>query len=197
MNSRPNFIFPERLRFTTGVPGRWGSNFPFEKETYDQRPLDFCGNVPHRLSIQAFKLQSSHPNLSPPRCVLVMQSRLTLCKSQTVPLSMGFSRQEFWSGLPFPSPGDLPNPGIEPTSPEAPASEGGFFTTSTTWETPSSPITWSNSPQLRAPALPLVNPSPGWNPKPWPTFVPWLLLFLMNLRFLMSLCERNQWETNW
>ena len=33
------------------------------------------------------------------------------------PLSMGFSRQEYWNGLPFPSPGDLPNPGIEPRSP--------------------------------------------------------------------------------
>ena len=33
------------------------------------------------------------------------------------PLSMGFSRQEYWSGLPFPSPADLPNPGIEPRSP--------------------------------------------------------------------------------
>ena len=33
-----------------------------------------------------------------------------------VPLSMGFSKQEYWSGLPFPSPGDLPNPGIEPRS---------------------------------------------------------------------------------
>ena len=33
------------------------------------------------------------------------------------PLSIGFSRQEFWSGLPFPSPGDLPDPGIEPGSP--------------------------------------------------------------------------------
>ena len=32
-------------------------------------------------------------------------------------LSIGFSRQEYWSGLPFPSPGDLPNPGIEPESP--------------------------------------------------------------------------------
>ena len=32
-------------------------------------------------------------------------------------LSMGFSRQEYWSGLPFPSPGDLPDPGIEPRSP--------------------------------------------------------------------------------
>ena len=35
----------------------------------------------------------------------------------TYPLSMGFSRQEYWSGLPFPSPGDLPHPGIEPVSP--------------------------------------------------------------------------------
>ena len=34
------------------------------------------------------------------------------------PVSMGFSRQEDWSGLPFPSPGDLPNPGMEPGSPE-------------------------------------------------------------------------------
>ena len=34
------------------------------------------------------------------------------------PLSMGFSRQEYWSGLPFPSPGDLPDPGIEPRSDE-------------------------------------------------------------------------------
>ena len=33
------------------------------------------------------------------------------------PLSIGFSRQEYWSGFPFPSPGDLPNPGIEPMSP--------------------------------------------------------------------------------
>ena len=42
------------------------------------------------------------------------------------PLSMGFSRQEYWSGLLFPSPGDLPNPGIEPASP---AFAGRFFTT--------------------------------------------------------------------
>ena len=50
------------------------------------------------------------------------------------PLSMGFSRQEYWRGLPFPTPGDLPNPGIETTSPEFPALAGGFFTTSATWE---------------------------------------------------------------
>ena len=43
-------------------------------------------------------------------------------------LSMGFSRQEYWSGLPFPSPGDLPYPGIEPGSPTFPALADGFFT---------------------------------------------------------------------
>ena len=47
----------------------------------------------------------------------------------SLPESMGFSRQEYWSGLPFPSPGDLPNPGIELTSPVSPALAGGFFTT--------------------------------------------------------------------
>ena len=41
---------------------------------------------------------------------------------------MGFSRQEYWSGLPFPPPEDLPDPGIEPTSPMSPALAGGFFT---------------------------------------------------------------------
>ena len=45
------------------------------------------------------------------------------------PLSMGFSKQEYWSGLPFPPPGDLPDPGIKSTSLEAPALAGGFFTT--------------------------------------------------------------------
>ena len=45
------------------------------------------------------------------------------------PLSMGFSRQEYWSGLPFSPPGDLPNTGIKPTSPESPALACGFFTT--------------------------------------------------------------------
>ena len=48
------------------------------------------------------------------------------------PLSMGFSGQDCWSGLPFPPPGHLPDPGIEPTSLTSPALAGGFFTTSTT-----------------------------------------------------------------
>ena len=61
---------------------------------------------------------------------LVIKSCLTLARPWTVacqvPLSMGFSRQEYWSGLPFSSPGDLSNPGIEPMSPTL---AGRFFTT--------------------------------------------------------------------
>ena len=60
----------------------------------------------------------------------VAQSYLTLCNSmdcsRQAPLSMGFSRQEYWSGLPFAPPGDLPDPRMEPGSP---AMAGGFFTT--------------------------------------------------------------------
>ena len=63
-------------------------------------------------------------------CVL---SCSTLCNPWTVvhqvPLSMGISRQEYWSGLPFPPPGDLPDPGIKPLSPVSPALTDGFFTT--------------------------------------------------------------------
>ena len=59
---------------------------------------------------------------------LVANLCLSLVTSWTVacwaPLSVGFLRQEYWSGLPFPSPGDLPNPGIEPASP---ALAGGLF----------------------------------------------------------------------
>ena len=47
---------------------------------------------------------------------------------------MEFSRQEYWSGLPLPPPGDLPNPGIKPTSLMSPELAGRYFTASTTWE---------------------------------------------------------------
>ena len=48
-----------------------------------------------------------------------------------VPLSMRLPKRDYWSGLPFPSPGDLPGPGIEPASLTSPALAGRFFTTST------------------------------------------------------------------
>ena len=50
------------------------------------------------------------------------------------PLSLGFSKQEYQRELAYPSPGDLPNPGIKPTSLMSPALAGRFFTTTTTWE---------------------------------------------------------------
>ena len=50
------------------------------------------------------------------------------------PLSVGLSRQEYWSGLPSPPPGDLPDPGIEPVYLLSPALAGRFFTTSAAWE---------------------------------------------------------------
>ena len=55
------------------------------------------------------------------------------CSCQT-PLFMGFPRHEYWSGLPFPSPADHPDPGIEPQSPMSPAVAGRFSTSSATWE---------------------------------------------------------------
>ena len=66
------------------------------------------------------------------------QSCPTLCDpmdcSLSVPLSMEFSRQEYWSGLPFPTPGDLPGPEIKPASLASPALASKFFTTSATQE---------------------------------------------------------------
>ena len=53
--------------------------------------------------------------------------------ARQAPLSVGLSRQEYWSGLPCPPPGDLPDPGIQPESLVSPALTGGLFTTSTTW----------------------------------------------------------------
>ena len=57
-------------------------------------------------------------------------------------LSMELSRQEYWSGLSCPSPGDLPDAGIEPMSLTAPTLTGRFFTTGATWE--AHKVTWSN-----------------------------------------------------
>ena len=60
------------------------------------------------------------------------------------PPSMGFSRHEYWSGLPCPPPGDLPGPVIELTFLMSPALAGRFFTTSTTWESLENPRGQSN-----------------------------------------------------
>ena len=65
-------------------------------------------------------------------CVQLSVTPWTIARQ--APLSMGFSRQEYWSGLPCPFPRDLPDPGTEPESLMSPALAGEFFITSTTWE---------------------------------------------------------------
>ena len=62
-------------------------------------------------------------------CSIVFNSAIPWTVTPPVPLSMGFSRQEFWSGLPYPPPGDLPNPGTEPPSLPYPALAGATSTT--------------------------------------------------------------------
>ena len=74
-------------------------------------------------------------------CVRLFVTLWTVVRQ--VPLFMGFSRQEYWSGLPCPRPGDLPNPGIEPMSRMSSALAGEFFTTGTTWEAPCKDVTES------------------------------------------------------
>ena len=85
-------------------------------------------------------------------CVL---SHSVLSKSATprnvahqAPLFMGFSKQEYWSGLPCSFPGNLPDPGIKPLSLKSPASAGRFFTTSTTWEALSHCVSYNKSHDL-------------------------------------------------
>ena len=60
---------------------------------------------------------------------VVSDSAMLWTVARQAPVSMGFSKQESWSGLPRPPPGDLPNPGMEPLSPAIFCIAGGFFTT--------------------------------------------------------------------
>ena len=60
---------------------------------------------------------------------VVSDSETPWTVAHQAPLFMGFPRQEYWSGLPFPSPGDLPDPGIEPVSLASPTLVSVFFTT--------------------------------------------------------------------
>ena len=80
-------------------------------------------------------------------CVCMHAKSLQLCPTlcdpvdcSQAPLSLGFSRQEYWSGSLCPPPGELPDPCIEDVSRKSPALAGGFFTTSAIWEAPYSII---------------------------------------------------------
>ena len=82
----------------------------------------FCSN--YLLALKSFCICMHAQSFS---CVQLFATSWTVvCQA---PLSMGFSRQENWSEMPFPPPRDLPNPGIEPKSPEFSAVAGRFFTT--------------------------------------------------------------------
>ena len=95
---------------------------------------------PGLLLWQADSLPMSHLETVKMGCAVLSHFRLVrLFTTQWTialhdPLSMRFSGQEYWSGLPCPHPGDLPNPGIELASLMSPALAGRFFTTSATWE---------------------------------------------------------------
>ena len=86
-------------------------------------------------------------------CALSLSHVQLFVAPQTVdhqaPLSMEFSKQEYWSGLPFPTPGDLPNPGIEPASLASPLLAGGFFTN----ESPGKLYRANSKVQIPAPSL--------------------------------------------
>ena len=86
------------------------------------------------LNLINLSYQLVDPPVSSLHACLCMLSRVWLfvppsTTAHQAPLSKGFPRQEYWSGLPRPPPGDLPNPRIEPTSLESPALAGRFFTT--------------------------------------------------------------------
>ena len=89
-------------------------------------------NLPPTLHFKGFKGFKSWTSVHMSSHVQLFASPWTgACQA---PLSMGFPRWEYWSGLPFPSPGDLPDPGVELTSFVSPTLAGGFFTNCTTWE---------------------------------------------------------------
>ena len=80
------------------------------------------------------RLHSSLPGVMLSSSV-VSDSSISWIVALQAPLSTGFSRQECWSGLPFPPSGYLPHPGTEPTSPASPALAGGFFPILYHWAT--------------------------------------------------------------
>ena len=91
------------------------------------------GGFSAMINITSYGQQAMHVCMqSSFSCVWLFATLWTI--AHQAPLSMGFSRQEYWSGLPCPPPGTLPDPGIEPVSLMSPALAGRFSTTSTTWE---------------------------------------------------------------
>ena len=120
--------------------------FP-RQEYWNGLPFLSPGNLPHpgiepaSPALQADSLLLSHRG-SPEGSQQLLLSRLSHVRLLETPwtiihqgpLSMRFSRKEYWSGLPFPSPEDLPNPEIKPMSLTSPVLAGRFFISSASWE---------------------------------------------------------------
>ena len=121
------------------MPGSMGHHLSEQSENHPLRALFSVVRGILKLTgwIKFPKHPSSH---SPSKCMCAeLLSRVQLfvtpwTVARQAPLSTGFSRQEHWSGLPCPPPGNLPDPGIDSTSLMSPAQAGKFFITSTTWE---------------------------------------------------------------
>ena len=126
----PNFLLCENTHQT-------GFGFPLMTSfSLDDLYKDPFFKYGHILRVWGLGLQCIHGVRV---CVLSCFSHVWLLVTpwtvaHQAPLSMELSRQEYWSGLMFPPPGDLPNPAIEPASLMSPELAGGFFTSSATWE---------------------------------------------------------------
>ena len=138
---RPVYVTVGKLQYTIKMKCRWEVRGKFKREgTYAylwlihvdiwQKPTQYCKAIILQLkkkyiksSVQV-KLLQSH----------VQFSVILLTVAHQAPLSMGFSKGEYWSGLLWPPPRDLPNPGIELISLMSPELAGRFFTTSAIWE---------------------------------------------------------------
>ena len=117
-------------------------------------PPPLCGCCPSKGAPLPFSLPVSILHMLPCAALHVNVLRVRLFSTPwTVacqpPLSMGFSRQEYWSELPLPTQGDLPDPGIKPSSLASPTLAGGFFTASSPGKSPYALSTASlKSPQM-------------------------------------------------
>ena len=129
--------------------GSWRRWWVCESVGVKQRSLDTVKSASSKCTAPAVPRFPRHQGLTPTWWRLLVHpcmhahrfSRVLLFETlwtiaHQAPLSMGFSRQEYWSGLPCPLPGDLPDPGIESVSLMSPALIGRFFTTGATWEAP-------------------------------------------------------------
>ena len=114
-------------------PKYWSFSFSISPSNEYCRLINFRMDWLDLLAVQGtLKSLLQHHMLSCFSCVKLFAASWSVIHQ--APLSMGFFRQEYWSGLPFPTPGDLPIPGMEPTSLVSPALVGRFFTSSATWE---------------------------------------------------------------